>query len=258
MSWASRRKFLYSLFVLAVLSALVAIPVYTLFDKAPTCTDGKQNGDEAGTDCGGSCDALCPFQTSDLIVHWSRSFKVADGVYDAVAYVENINASAGIENIIYKFKLYDENNILIEEKLGKVYVDQSEQFAVFEGGIRTGERIPKRTFFEFKPDPEWKRLELSSDETVHISVRNQNITDVGTQPRLKALLVNDQPFPAENIDVVAVLYDIEDNAIAVSATHVDRIDKNGTRQITFTWQEPFMVNPVRINIIPRVNPFELR
>ncbi|MCR4323244.1 MAG: hypothetical protein NUV61_04120, partial [Candidatus Azambacteria bacterium] len=59
-----------------------------------------------------------------------------------------------------------------------------------------------------------------------------------------------------NIEVVAILYDIEDNAIAVSATHVDSIDKNGTQQVSFTWQEPFEVNPVRISVIPRVNFFE--
>ncbi|HOX41671.1 MAG TPA: VanW family protein [bacterium] len=29
---------------------------------APTCTDGAQNGDEAGVDCGGSCSNQCPVQ----------------------------------------------------------------------------------------------------------------------------------------------------------------------------------------------------
>ena len=257
MSWASKRKFLYSLAVLIVISAVVAVPTYFALHKAPTCVDNKQNGEEAGVDCGGSCDKLCSFQTSELIVHWSRGFKVADGVYDVVAYVENVNAKAGIESIIYKFKLYDENNILIEEKLGKTYVGPNEQFAVFESGIRTGQRIPKRVFFEFKPEPEWKRIELSPDKTVHISIKNQQITDVSTKPRLKALLVNDKPLPVSNIEVVAILYDIEDNAIAVSATHVDSIEKNGTRQVSFTWQEPFRANPVRISVIPRVNFFEL-
>lgn len=34
--------------------------------KTPTCTDGKQNGDETGTDCGGSCDP-CPTCTDGLL-----------------------------------------------------------------------------------------------------------------------------------------------------------------------------------------------
>ncbi|MCR4330742.1 MAG: hypothetical protein NUV49_02590 [Patescibacteria group bacterium] len=256
MSWASKRKFLYSLLVLIFISVVIAIPTYSALNKAPTCVDNKQNGEEIGVDCGGPCDKLCPSQTSELIVHWSRGFRVADGIYDVVAYVENVNTKAGIESIIYKFKLYDENNILIEEKLGKTYVGPNEQFAVFESGIRTGQRIPKRVFFEFKPDPEWKRIEIPLDEIVHISIRNQQITDAVTKPRLKALLVNDKPLPVSNIEVVAILYDIEDNAIAVSATHVDGIDKNGTQQVSFTWQEPFGVNPVRISVIPRVNFFE--
>ena len=77
---------------------------------------------------------------------------------EVVGYVESVNAKAGIESIIYKFKLYDEKNILIEEKLGKTYVGPNEQFAVFESGIRTGQRIPKRVFLSLNPTPSGNEL----------------------------------------------------------------------------------------------------
>lgn len=33
---------------------------FLLFQQEPTCTDGIQNGDEEGIDCGGSCPNICP------------------------------------------------------------------------------------------------------------------------------------------------------------------------------------------------------
>ena len=52
MSWASKRKFLYFLSVLIIVSAVVAIPTWLALDKAPTSVDNKQNGEEVGVDCG--------------------------------------------------------------------------------------------------------------------------------------------------------------------------------------------------------------
>ena len=37
------------------------------------------------------CVNACPENLRDLVVSWSRSFKVSDGIYDAVAFVENPN-----------------------------------------------------------------------------------------------------------------------------------------------------------------------
>jgi len=253
MSWASQRQFAYGAVVIMAIIVALAIPIYLYLNKTPTCTDGKQNGIEEGVDCGGSCDKLCSFQVNTPIIHWSRSFKIVDGVYDVVAFIENPNFKAGIERVIYKFKLYDENNVLVAEKLGKTFIGPNEQFAVFESNIRTGERVPKRTFFEFESDIQWLRSEISDTDTPNIFARDKNISDLETRPRLKALLVNDAFFEVQNIEVTAILYDINNNAIAVSSTIVDSIPKNSKRNVTFTWNEPFTAFPTKIEILPRVD-----
>lgn len=257
MSWASRKKFTYGTVVAIVLVFLMSIPVYIYLSRPSTCVDNKQNGDEIGVDCGGSCDTLCTTEVNKPIVHWSRPFKVTKGVYDIVAFAENPNFKAGTKRVIYKFKLYDENNVLVSEKLGKTFIGPNEQFMVFESNIRTGERIPKRALFEFEPDIKWSRISTPSVDVPNIFARDKKVSNLESKPRLKALLVNDASFEVKNIEVVAVLYDINDNAIAVSKTVVDSMAKNSTKNITFTWNEPFDALPVRVEILPRVNTFNL-
>jgi hypothetical protein len=253
MSWASNRKFKYEVIVVIVVFFIAMIPVYLYINKPATCVDNKQNGDEIGIDCGGSCDTLCAVEVNKPIVHWSRPFKVVDGVYDIVAFVENPNFKAKAKRVIYKFKLYDENNILVSEKLGKTFIGPNEQFAVFESNIKTGERIPKKALFEFEPDIKWSRVTTLDINTPNIFARDKKVSDLESKPRLKTLLVNSSPFDVKNIEVVAVLYDINDNAIAVSKTIVDLIEKKSTKNIVFTWNEPFMALPTRVEILPRVN-----
>ncbi len=40
---------------------------FLLFQQEPTCTDGFQNGDEEGIDCGGSCPNMCPLSVEERL-----------------------------------------------------------------------------------------------------------------------------------------------------------------------------------------------
>ena len=121
MSWAGRRRAIYLSSAVAILLVLFGVPLYFILDKPPTCFDGNKNGDERGVDCGGGCLLLCPFEMAEPFVLWSRSFKITDGVYSAVAYIEHSNSNAGVLEAPYIFKLFEKlilNGILVS-KIGK-------------------------------------------------------------------------------------------------------------------------------------------
>jgi len=257
MNWASRRKLVYLGGVVLLLLILAGVLLYMYLDKPLSCTDNIQNQQEEGVDCGGPCSALCPEQARDPIIHWQRPFQVAEGVYDVVASVENVNANGGAREVIYQFKIYDEDNILIAEKFGKTFMAPNEELAIFEGNIKTGQRVPARVFFEFQPDINWERVNYENRPKPDIAVRDQTLSQEDGRQRLRATLVNNTPLPVIDVLVVAILFGNQDNAIGVSATHVDAIAQNGTEDVVFTWPQQFSETPTRINIIPRVNPFQL-
>jgi hypothetical protein len=75
--------------------------------------------------------------------------------------------------------------------------------------------------------------------------------------RLTATLENKSRFSFENIDVVAILYDENDNAITMSKILLPNISGLSNQTVYFTWPEKIDLKRVRtIEIIPRINPFK--
>lgn len=248
MSWASKRRFTYTSIVVIFLLLVVGLPSFMFFYEKPTCFDGKQNQDELGIDCGGSCELICEENIIDLKVLWSRHFKVTNGVYNAVAYVENSNFNAIARNVPYTFKIFDKDNILIIERKGSTFISAKGIVPVFESGLITGERIPTRTTFEFRRDPNWETV----DYDVNFVVQNIDLSNENTKPRIDAVLVNNGVDDYSDVPVVVTVFDIEGNASASSRTVVKFIEGRTSVPIVFTWPNPYDFKVSTIDIIPSV------
>jgi len=236
MSWASERRFSYAFGAAAFLLLLVGGIFFILYYDPATCTDGRQNGEEAGVDCGGACVRLCEFEVAPLKVLWSRSFEVSPGRYNAVAYVENPNRHAGVREIKYIFRVVDQANTIIVEREGTTFITPNGISPVFESDIRTGDALPARTFFEFLEEPEWYRAQGIGQA---LSVASTRLLDTGTRPRIDATLVNNSLGEYKDIEVVGVVFAADGNAVAASRTVVNLLSKNASTPIVFTWPRPF-------------------
>lgn len=253
MSWASRRRTFYTSIIILGLAVIIGIPLFFLLYEAPTCFDGKENQDEVGIDCGGACELFCQSQVVPPAVLWSRAFSVTDGVYNAVAYVENPNFDVGTNEIVYLFKLFDEDNILIAERKGITYISPNSVLSVFEGGIVTGERVPRRTFFEFQGSPEWFKMRNPATSLI---VENRVLSGAETSPKIEAVLRNSSTQEISDIEIVAIIFDEDDNAIAASKTSIERLPQNTSSDIVFTWPQPFSSKVGKIEIITLTPPLK--
>jgi len=246
MSWSGKRKFGYFSGFIILIALLAGVPVFFTFYKAPTCSDSKQNGDERGVDCGGSCTRLCPADFVAPKVLWSQSSRIVSGVYNAIAYAQNPNASVGAEDVPYAFKLYDLGGILIAERKGRASIPAGSKFAVFESGIRTGERIPARTTFEFADTPEWTpRAPIAGLKVVSVDTSAAG-TGTRSEARVKNELV-DSAFVS--VDAIIILYDISGNEVAFSRTVIDKLAPGETKTLYFTWPEPVAESVVKSEIL---------
>ncbi len=204
------------------------------FYHEPTCFDGKKNGDELGVDCGGSCVRICSFSVEQPVVKWSRAFKVTNGTYNAVAYVENRNREAASSEVKYTFTLYDEAGI-IATRSGTTILPPDGLYPIFEGRIDTGRRIPNRTFIEVEPPEVWQPSNAGRDQ---FTVVERELRSADSKPRLDAVLRNNSLESVKEVEVVATILDVRGTALASSRTFVDDFPARSDTQIFFTWPEP--------------------
>jgi hypothetical protein len=258
MTWALRRQIFFTAVFVVFISAFVFLVVYPSFNKPPSCTDGKQNGTESGVDCGGACERACLTQVDAVSVLWARAFRVVPGRYNAVAYLENHNKNTAAEKVSYRFRFADANNVYIGKREGTTFIPASGKFAVFEPAIDIGYSTPVYTTFEFTSVPDWKIISDVKLNQLRVLVSGIVLTDTDTSPLLSASVKNDSLFTVPDINVVAILYDENSNAVGASRTYIEELSPEDAKSIHFTWREALPSNIVAKEIIPQFNVFSVK
>jgi len=254
MNWAQRRKFAYMMGVLLVLAGGLSLVVHQATKVAPTCSDKKQNQSEVGVDCGGPCTFYCVNELVEPKVRWVRTFEIRPGVVHAVAYIEHTYPTAAARNITYSFKLYDENNTLITDRVGSTYLGTMGRTAIVETLIKTGNVKPAIVRFSITPPIPWEKIPLAYSQVV-IKTDRTLLEPLTDSTRLTATVENTSRISFRDTDVVAILYDTDDNVVTSSQALVQSLPGMSSQTISFTWPFAIPVPIVRIEIIPRLNPF---
>jgi hypothetical protein len=247
MSWGTSRRnsilFIIFLFIIIPVGAIAFI----LFYEPANCFDGKQNGSETGVDCGGSCQLLCTNQMVEPVVLWERSFRVSDGMYNLLAYIENPNTNGYVKDAPYSFKMYNKDGILIGEKTGKVSIAPKSARPVIENNMQTFEQVPTKVAFEFTAPLTYEQTEPKDSLVV---IKDEIIENTEKSPRVKAKIQNLSLKKLENIDVVVLVYDVFDNVLGTSSTFVQSLNPEEIRDVVFTWPQAFPDEVGRIELIP--------
>lgn len=254
--WSAKRKRRILIIIgVVLLFFIVLFFIRAENRKQPSCFDGIQNGAETGVDCGGICARMCSEEVRNLVVWWERPFRVTNGVYNVVAYVENQNLDAGLEYLEYEFRLYDKNNIIASEPVrGATFIEPNKRTAIFESGVVTGDNEPHTVFFRVLSRPDWKRT--SQDFAYNLfSVSDPVLSNQDSTPKLSARITNSTLINFSEITVAVIIYNERGNAIATSQTYLPSLDQGSTQQIFYSWPLPFTESVSRIEIIPRLNPY---
>lgn len=234
-SWSSRRKLGYALIVIIALVIFIIVPAFLLFYKAPTCFDGKMNGNETGYDCGGSCARLCQDSFKPAYSKWggAKFEKLASGLYNVAAYIVNPNIEGAAIGVPYKISLYDDRGILITEREGRVTLYPHRDSLVFQTAVDVDKRIPAKATFEFTSAPNWFK---SLDYLGGLAVVDKKYQEDDMSSSLEVTIENRSLLQYEDVQVSVVLYDIDGNAIGFSQTLIDSIaPKNGREIAPYTW-----------------------
>ncbi|MBX9906659.1 VWA domain-containing protein [Patescibacteria group bacterium] len=233
--WAFWRRVQYVIGIVLFFAVVFTLIYFFFIRNEPTCFDDRQNGDERGIDCGGSCVLVCPFDVLEPTVAWSRALKVSDGVYNAVAYVENKNLDVGTRELSYTFTLFAADGSKIAEKTGTTFLPPDSEYPIFEGRISTGNKVPAQTTITLAPVTRW---EVFTDNRAQFTVNSRALVDADTKPRLEASLTNTSLNDARSVEIIATIFNAKGNALTASRTVVPLFEGRTEKVVTFTWPEP--------------------
>jgi hypothetical protein len=254
MSWATHRQSKYLLIILVFVGLVFLVMLYPTFTQKPSCSDGKQDGNETGVDCGGSCTRVCSSQAAEPVILWSRAFAVVSTTYNLVAFVENQNKDAAVVQASYEFRAYDENNAVVGRRDGTTFIPPNQQFAIFEPRFDAGGVKVKSVSFQFTSPFVWVKKEPTL-QTLPITVDNVIYDNSGATPVLTAVVNNNSIYELPAFDVITILYDQDHNAINASKTQVEGMHSNTQAPITFTWPASFPETPVTKDVLVQIDPF---
>lgn len=258
MTWAGKRQLLYSSVVILIAAFILFLIIRPYINKAPTCFDGKQNGEEAGVDCGGTCQIACTFEVDQVSIRWARTFEVVPGRYNAVAYLENHNEDRVVNSISYRFRFADKDNVYIGKREGVAYIPPSGKFAIFEPAIDLGNSVPVYTDFEFTQNPTWINVSGQKVDQLKVLVSDIKLENEDTSPKLSAVVKNNSLVQIPDVNVVAILYDEKGDAVNVSKTYLKELNGEESATINFTWPQAFDRTVVQKEIIPVFNIFSVK
>ena len=258
MVWAERRKLAYMSGVILFFGIVGFFIIRHYTNIPPTCFDNKKNGSEVGIDCGGKCLQYCPNELLEPKLRWSRSFEVTPGVVHAVAYIEHSYPTASAQNVRYQFKLYDDKNSIITEKVGTTYLGPMGRTAIVESLIPTGNIKVATTRFQFLPPIPWEKSDPVFSQIV-IKTDKTLLEAYSGGTRLTVTLENKSRYFFSDMDTVALLYDSSDNVITASKILVPTLPGLGSQTVYFTWPNKIDPKTVRsVEVIPRFNIFSAK
>lgn len=246
-TWSQKRKVLYGILVAVILIGAIALPLFLVLYKAPTCSDGKKNGNEQDVDCGGSCERLCQSAFKSPIVAWTRFEELAPSLYNVAAYLINPNTEGEAVDVPYHIVLYDNRGILITDTNGKVTLPPHRNTLAFQGAVNVGQRVPTKALFEFTSAPDWHK---KKDKLSVISVGEKRYAEESNTSSLIVELKNQSVNTLNNVSVSVVLYDKNSNALGFSKTIVDEIQGQGNAVAPFTWPVSRDNKVISIEVLP--------
>ncbi len=216
--------------------------------RPPNCFDRDQNNDEVGVDCGGACELYCQSQTGTMRLVWSRVFEVSPEVYNAVAYLENPDFDKRVDALGYRFTVYDREGRILATREGAIDIRREPIVGVFESRITIRGGDPYRTSFEWLGDPVWKKA--SVERRIEVSDEAFVPAQFGTE--LAAKVLNKEPVPLRDVEVVVIVYDPDGNAISATKTYIDLLGPREERRVSFVWSNELPTQKGRIEFIPRI------
>lgn len=232
------KQFFYGILLIAIFAAL-AWGFYVIFLKpSPTCSDGIQNGNEIGVDCGGRCDREC--LPSDI-----REVSVRGNIQVLpIATSSGATVLLQVQNLNSDYAAEFDYTLSMKNSSGKEVMSSNGENFIYSGEIKYL-IFPNLSFLEdpktLKPEFKITQTNWIKEEDMRkpsIFVQNANTNIFSDKIEVVGRFTNGDAGTLDKAYVVAILYDNRGNVIGASQTEAENIEPSETRN--FVVIHPFV------------------
>lgn len=251
------KRIIISLVYLLVFLLIIGLVYYLKFYKAPSCTDGVQNQNEEGVDCGGICPQSCTPVAQDLIV--GKMGVVPSGIagkYDYYVQITNPNATFGDKVFYYTLNLKDADGKVIATRNGSSFILPGEQKYVVETNIETGSGPAS---YDFKINSsDWVEFNIYYEKP-DLQIVNKQYDEIsgGTGfSEAYGLLKNRSPYDFDLIKIEIFLKDDNGTILAINSTQMSTVASGEQRDFKVSWPNRFSGTVANMETQTEVNVFK--
>ncbi len=126
------KQIIYGTIFLAVIFLLISTFYFVFLKPAPTCFDNKQNGNETGIDCGGSCQPCELKNVKSLEARIEKIIVVDDNHLAVLIEATNPNFGVGAKDFIYNLRISSAGGQLLKEISGHSFIYPSARKYILE------------------------------------------------------------------------------------------------------------------------------
>jgi Mg-chelatase subunit ChlD len=134
----------------------------------------------------------------------------------------------------------------VAERTGKTVLPPNSVYPIFEGRIQTGGKKVTETKLTLQSPELWLPASIGREQ---FEVSNVNLSSADARPRLDAIIKNIELTGAEQVEVVATLFNEAGKPITASQTFIDYLEQRSTKEIVFTWPHS-IAKTVRSCMVP--------
>ncbi|MEK7635981.1 MAG: hypothetical protein AAB405_02740 [Patescibacteria group bacterium] len=229
------KQIIFGSFFLIILF-LIGFAVFLIFFKQPpSCFDKKQNQNETGIDCGGSCPA-CELKTvRPLETNWVRFFS-GEGKAIIGAEIKNPNQNYASDNFSINFDILDKYGKKIKgiSKISSfIYASDIKCLIEFTDIDYLNIGDVKISFSNVN----WLAKDEFSKPAIQIREFITKTLSGNSEIEISGIALNDNNYPLSLIRIIAFLNNSSGIKIGASKTELDNISAYGERQFKIVFPE---------------------
>ena len=223
------KQFIYGVLYVGMISGVGYLVFIGFFQSAPSCFDNRQNQNEEGVDCGGSCVACEIKSLKNINVLPVHIFPLGDGTISALLEFRNPNINYGADSLSYSILFYDATNNVVATTTRDSFIYPGEIKFIVEPAlqINASSVVGARAEVEVRS---WKKIDTFSLPRLI----TQNLTVQETPQKnfaiISGIIVNQNTFSLSRVTLHGVLNDENGIPHAISKTVVENMMPLEARQ----------------------------